>query len=121
MPPRTRKSAEPATPPAADTSTAPEAPTVAPEEETAPPVQGADAPGETAPQPEASGPDEPPQTAEGAAVAALLAPPAITYHWESVTGDGSAPCRACPPGGPPPGTGSYGCPHGQWVRVQDAD
>jgi len=48
------------------------------------------------------------------------APSGLTYHWESVNGDGSEPCRHCPPGTPPPGAGSYGCPHGQWVRVLDA-
>src|SRR6185437_9229552 len=63
--------------------------------------------------------DEPAAAATAQEPAAATAPAELTYHWESVNGDGSEPCRHCPPGTPPPGSGSYGCPHGQWVRVQD--
>jgi hypothetical protein len=116
MPPRTRKTAE-AEPPAPDTSSTPGA--VA--EET---------PQESTSQLAEGGSAEPAAPARLDADAPVAAPapvhadepatrPAPSYHWETPTGTPADPCRACPPGGPPPGAGSYGCPHGQWVRVQD--
>jgi len=111
MPPRTRKSADtkPGTgKPDESAQTADEAQPDEPE--TAQVEQPAHAQAESAPStadeaPGGAGPDTPAEPA---------------YHWESVNGDGSEPCRHCPPGAPPPGAGSYGCPHGQWVRVLDA-
>lgn len=114
MPPRPRKSAESAPPPP-DTITAGESEQQTPdaaETETAPSANEAteaDATATAGPEPEESA-DEP---------AAVIQPQA-TYHWETPSGTAADPCRLCPPGGPPPGVGSYGCPHGQWVRVQDA-
>lgn len=48
---------------------------------------------------------------------------APTDHWEVAGMDGVAgdPCRLCLPFGPPEGSGSVGCQHGQWVRVSAPD
>ncbi len=53
----------------------------------------------------------------GAAAAEPAAQP--SFHWETATGLPGDPCRECNPAGPPPGAGSIGCAHGQWVRVAD--
>jgi len=43
-----------------------------------------------------------------------------SFHWQTPSGALGTPCRLCAPAGPPAGAGSFGCGHGQWVRVQDA-
>lgn len=144
MPPSTRKSAaaktappavapEPARIPGADADV-PEpdeaqaaAATVT---EAAPAVETADADAATAPADPAEGDsaDPAPQEQDEAAAAPLPAAAeqaapvraAPTYHWQSADGRPGDPCRLCVPAGPPPGAGSFGCGHGQWVRVQDA-
>jgi hypothetical protein len=58
-----------------------------------------------------------PTKAEALANRRAAAPP--SYHWETPAGAPGDPCRACNPAGPPPGSGSIGCAHGQWVRVPD--
>jgi len=117
MPPRARKAAAP--PPSLEEADVPEtaAPSgVAPIEAETPPAAaqaaGAQKPDGVEPEPEES-------TPAGRAVAALLEPPAVTYRWISANGDGSTPCRLCAPAGPPVGAGSFGCGHGQWVRVEN--
>lgn len=117
MPPRTRKTAETA-PPAPDTTTA-----AGESEQQVPGSTGAETQTETEPAPQtAAGEAESTQLSpEAQAVVALIEAPSIVYRWHSVTGGDSAPCRVCAPAGPPLGAGSFGCPHGQWVRVQDSD
>lgn len=128
MPPRARKTTTPSQ--SLKAANAPE--TAAPEEvappvaETAPAVPKEEsaptpAPEEPAPAKLEVGPEAEPSSPAGKAVAALLEPPSMTYRWVSANGDGSGPCRLCNPAGPPPGAGSIGCSHGQWVRVQDGD
>jgi hypothetical protein len=123
MPPRARKTAAPA-PSLEDAAAAaeqpetteatgavePETPDAASEPEPTASVEGASA-GAEPPAPDGDTESEQPEPAPAEAV---------TFHWESVKNDGSEPCRLCTPGGPPPGAGSFGCSHGQWVRVQDA-
>lgn len=57
----------------------------------------------------------PPAGADSAAEAAA----SPTYHWQQADGRPGAPCRLCAPAGPPPGAGSFGCAHGQWVLAPD--
>lgn len=113
MPPRTRKSAETA-PPAPDTTTA-----AAESEQRTPEPAEPEAQAEPVPAP--AGSSEAEGGAAGETTPPQAAAPQSTYHWETTGGTPADPCRACPPGGPPPGVGSYGCPHGQWVRVQGTD
>ncbi|HZP55042.1 hypothetical protein [Actinocrinis sp.] len=128
MPPRTRKTAAPA--PSLEDAAAGVSETV---EESAPPSPAqsdATAPEDT-PTPdtavaagaaqETTTEGEAAQVPSEPAPAAEVQPATPTFHWESVKNDGTEPCRLCPPGTPPDGAGSYGCPHGQWVRVQDSD
>jgi hypothetical protein len=118
MPPRTRKTAETQPPApsledaATDADTSPEAPEQDP---------GAAGPEVSQPDNASAEDASEQQPTAGDPAPAPIQPPSLTYHWVSVNGDGSEPCRHCPPGAPPAGAGSYGCPHGQWVRVQDAD
>lgn len=123
MPPRTRKSAETA-PPAPDTTTAAgdgeqQAPEAAAPETRAEPVSAAT--GSEQADTDATANGAPEAEASDVTPAAAARPSQPAYHWETTDGTPADPCRACPPGGPPSGVGSYGCPHGQWVRVQDAD
>lgn len=123
MPPRTRKSAEPA-PPAPDTTTAADE-----SEQQTPDSTGAETHAETESAPpvseetalEPAGGDTPGAEQSAGAPTAAAVQPQAAYHWETTSGTPADPCRLCPPGGPPPGVGSYGCPHGQWVRVQGTD
>lgn len=72
---------------------------------------------EPAPAPTA---EDPAQPTKAEALANLGAQPPATYHWETPDAVPGDPCRVCNPAGPPPGAGSVGCGHGQWVRVPDS-
>lgn len=110
MPPRARKTAAPA--PSLDESATPE--TAVPQEVAPPAVEDTAGGTEQAPAQPAAEP-VPDAVEDVAAPAAATA----TYHWTPVSGGDPAPCRLCAPAGPPPGAGSFGCGHGQWVRVVD--
>lgn len=118
MPPRTRKTA--AAKPADDAAVLPEASadeaatTAEPDVEAAP--EQVEQPAEDSVDPEPAAPEVEPEAAAPVPVAALS-------HWELVgmPGIADAPCRMCLPGGPPAGSGSVGCQHGQWVQVWDGD
>jgi hypothetical protein len=124
MPPRTRKTAASATPPEDKTTentepaeTSPAEPetataadtTEAPTEPETADTSTAQATGDTAATDEQPAPDTDAETA----------PTVPAFHWESVKNDGTPPCHLCVPGGPPANVGTFGCSHGQWVRVTD--
>lgn len=116
MPPRPRKTA--AAKPDTDEGLLTEEPAEVEEPTAAPSADDANADLEQGdgaigdePEPEPDEDDSPDDAPEPVAAPA--------DHWEVAGMDGVAgdPCRLCLPFGPPEGSGSVGCQHGQWVRV----